>query len=45
MTILSLHHVRETASQTTWDLGFLAFGALLVVGGSLLSRADEAGYA
>ncbi|MFL6066141.1 MAG: DUF2243 domain-containing protein [Gaiellaceae bacterium] len=36
--ILGLHHVREGAGidETAWDLGFLAFGALLVAGGWLL---------
>jgi uncharacterized membrane protein len=43
--ILGIHHVRETGSQTAWDLGFLAFGALLVIGGWLLARADETRYA
>ena len=42
-SILGLHHVREGAriNETTWDLGFLAFGALLLVGGWLLARSDE----
>ncbi|MFL5689173.1 MAG: DUF2243 domain-containing protein [Chloroflexota bacterium] len=37
--ILGLHHVREGAGidETAWDLGFLAFGALLVAGGWLLA--------
>jgi len=43
--ILGIHHVRETGNQTAWDLGFLAFGALLVIGGWLLARADETHYA
>jgi uncharacterized membrane protein len=36
--ILAIHHVREGHNQTAWDLAFLAFGALLVIGGSLLAR-------
>jgi uncharacterized membrane protein len=45
--ILGIHHVREGAgvNETAWDLGFLAFGALLVVGGWLLARADERRFA
>ena len=41
--LLGLHHVREGAgiNETAWDLGFLAFGALLVVGGWLLTGSDE----
>jgi uncharacterized membrane protein len=41
--ILGLHHVREGAGhQLGYDLGFLVFGALLVIGGWLLARSDEA---
>lgn len=37
--ILGLHHVREgVPDQLAWDLGFLAFGAALVVIGWLLVR-------
>lgn len=40
--ILGLHHVREGAGhRTAYDLGFLVFGALLVVGGWLLTRPGE----
>jgi uncharacterized membrane protein len=40
--ILTIHHVREGAAhQTAYDLGFLAFGALLVIGGWFLARSDE----
>jgi len=40
--ILGIHHVREGAGhQTAYDLGFLAFGALLVFGGWLLTRLGE----
>jgi uncharacterized membrane protein len=42
--ILGIHHVREGANvnETAWDLAFLAFGAVLVIGGWLLARSDEA---
>ena len=36
--ILGIHHVRSGEYQTWWDIGFLVFGALLVVGGWLLQR-------
>jgi uncharacterized membrane protein len=40
--ILGLHHVREGAGpQTAYDVGFLAVGALLVIGGWLLTRLGE----
>ena len=40
--ILTIHHVREGAGhQTAWDLAFLAFGALLVIGGCALARSDK----
>ncbi len=39
--ILGIHHVRTGDNQTAWDLGFLAFGALLVVAGGLLARAER----
>jgi uncharacterized membrane protein len=41
--LLGIHHVREGGgiNQTAWDLGFLAFGAVLIVGGLLLARFDE----
>jgi uncharacterized membrane protein len=38
--LLGLHHVRDDlGGPIGWDLGFLAFGALLVVIGAALSRA------
>jgi uncharacterized membrane protein len=41
--ILTIHHVREGADNTwLYDGGFLAFGALLLVGGWLLTRSPEA---
>ena len=40
--ILGIHHVRDDVSNATpWDLGFLAFGALLMIGGWLIARSDE----
>jgi uncharacterized membrane protein len=36
--LLGIHHVREGASELAWDLGFLAFGVALIVGGVLLAR-------
>jgi uncharacterized membrane protein len=41
--LLTLHHVREGpgVNETAWDLGFLAFGAVLIVGGRLLARTAE----
>ncbi len=39
--ILTIHHVREGSNQTAWDLAFLAFGALLVIGGGALTRSQK----
>jgi uncharacterized membrane protein len=41
--LLGIHHVREGEgiNELAWDLGFLAFGALLVAVGLLLARSDE----
>jgi uncharacterized membrane protein len=37
--LLGIHHVRDDlGAPLGWDLGFLAFGALLVVGGFALAR-------
>jgi uncharacterized membrane protein len=37
--LLGIHHVRDDlGAPLGWDLGFLAFGALLVVGGWVLAR-------
>ena len=41
--ILTIHHVREGSNETAWDLAFLAFGALLVIGGCLLARSELLG--
>jgi uncharacterized membrane protein len=38
--ILGIHHVRDDlGAPLGWDLGFLAFGALLVVAGFVMARA------
>lgn len=40
--ILGVHHVRDDlGAPLGWDLGFLAFGALLVIAGLLLARSGE----
>jgi uncharacterized membrane protein len=40
--ILGIHHVRDDlGGPIGWDLGFLAFGALLVLGGLALARSGE----
>jgi uncharacterized membrane protein len=40
--VLGLHHVRDDlGGPLSWDLGFLAFGAVLVVAGWLLHRAGR----
>lgn len=41
--ILGIHHVRTGESELAWDLGFLAFGASLLIGGWLLTRSSH-GY-
>ena len=44
--ILTLHHVRDdVADPLWWDLGFLAFGALLIVAGLAIRRNDAAALA
>jgi uncharacterized membrane protein len=40
--LLGLHHVHPGPNQLAWDLGFLAFGALLVLVGWKLIRAGRA---
>ena len=43
--LLGLHHVNETVPREqwlAWDLGFLAWGALMLVGGWLLYRRGRA---
>ena len=39
--ILGIHHVRPGPNQLAWDLGFLAFGAVLVLIGWVLARDAE----
>jgi uncharacterized membrane protein len=42
--ILGIHHVNETVARSEWkwwDLGFLAWGAAMLIGGWLLARAGE----
>jgi uncharacterized membrane protein len=39
--VLGLHHVHPGRDELAWDLGFLAFGVLLAVGGALLIRAGQ----
>jgi uncharacterized membrane protein len=40
--ILSIHHVRDdVADPMWWDLGFLAFGAILLIAGLALWRSDR----
>lgn len=39
--ILGIHHVRGGPHQVWWDMGFLAFGALLLAGGLLLRRSGR----
>ena len=42
--LLGLHHVRDDlGGPLSWDLGFLAFGAVLVAGGYLLQRRSARG--
>jgi uncharacterized membrane protein len=40
--ILGIHHVRTGATETLWDVAFLAFGAALLVLGRLLARSGGA---
>ena len=40
--VLGVHHVRDDLGEPlSWDLGFLAFGAALVIVGWALHRSDE----
>ena len=41
--LLGIHHVREGADAFAWDMGFLAFGAVLVLVGWALATADARG--
>jgi uncharacterized membrane protein len=40
--LLGIHHVHPGADQLAWDLGFLAFGVIEIVGGWLAIRAGRA---
>ncbi len=40
--LLAIHHVRGGPYQLAYDLGFLAFGALLVAGGYALQKSTRA---
>lgn len=40
--VLGIHHVRPGPHEVWYDLGFLAFGALLVVLGERLARSGQA---
>ncbi len=39
--ILQIHHVRAGPNQPWWDLGFLVWGGVMLVGGLLLARAGK----
>ena len=39
--LLQIHHVRAGPNELAWDIGFLALGAVLLVGGWTLARSDE----
>ncbi|PHJ59453.1 hypothetical protein VF14_27110 [Nostoc linckia z18] len=39
--ILGIHHVKPGPNQLAWDLGFLAFGSLLAVIGSIMIKKDS----
>ena len=41
--VLGIHHVRSGPHQLWWDLGFLALGAVLLVGGTVLARTGGRG--
>jgi uncharacterized membrane protein len=38
--LLQIHHVRPGPDQALWDIGFLAWGALMLIGGWLMIRAQ-----
>jgi uncharacterized membrane protein len=40
--VLGLHHVRPGPNEMAWDLGFLAFGAALMIAGAALTRRGRA---
>ncbi len=39
--ILGIHHVKPGPNQLTWDIGFLAFGAVLALIGWILLRSGQ----
>ncbi|MEH1892873.1 MAG: DUF2243 domain-containing protein [Nostoc sp.] len=39
--ILGIHHVKPGPNQLVWDLAFLAFGALLIVIGSIVVKKES----
>jgi uncharacterized membrane protein len=41
--LLGLHHVRPGPDELAWDLAFLAWGAVMILAGSLLIRQSLAG--
>jgi uncharacterized membrane protein len=41
--ILGIHHVKPGVNQLAWDMGFLAFGAFLIVIGWIVQRYQEEG--
>ena len=41
--ILGIHHVRSGPDQALWDIGFLIWGALMLIGGWFISRRAAAG--
>lgn len=40
--LLQVHHVRPGPNQLAWDLGFLAWGAVMLIGGWLWARSAPA---
>lgn len=36
--ILTIHHVRSGPNEVLWDIGFLAWGALMLIGGLFLIK-------
>jgi uncharacterized membrane protein len=39
--LLGIHHVRPGPNQLVWDVGFLAWGAIMLIGGWSLIRAGH----
>jgi uncharacterized membrane protein len=39
-TLLGIHHVVENGSHALWDSAFLAWGMLMIAGGTFLLRSD-----